>query len=262
MSFSLTKMTTVYGPTVQYSLASANNEKIEFNKALGKKIKLSTTGVILCVNCGKKTKKSFGEGYCYPCLMKLASCDICQTSPEKCHFAKGTCREPAWAELNCFIPHTVYLSNTSGLKVGITRTRHEKHRWMDQGATQALAVMEVKDRLSSGEVEVALKENYADKTNYRAMLSGSAENKDLLSLRAEILAKYQGPEWKPRTDAEIKISYPVLEYPKKIISLNLEKTPVLEGRLLGIKAQYLILDSGVINIRKWAGYQADWEVLD
>jgi hypothetical protein len=30
--------------------------------------------------------------------------------------------------------------------------------------------------------------------------------------------------------------------------------PNIEGTLMGIKGQYLIFDTGVINIRKYAGY--------
>jgi hypothetical protein len=51
------------------------------------------------------------------------------------------------------------------------------------------------------------------------------------------------------------VRYPVLAYPDKVRSHNLEKEPLLEGTLLGIKGQYLIFDQAVINIRKYTGYR-------
>jgi hypothetical protein len=262
MSFILHKMKTRLEEKVVYELEMNNSEMLSLNPLLGKHVRLIFSGAILCVSCGKKTKKSFSDGYCYPCAMKLASCDLCQTNPERCHFAAGTCREENWAKENCFIPHTIYLSNTSGIKVGITRTRQEKNRWMDQGATQALPIMDVGDRLSAGLIEVALKDAYADKTNYRAMLSGPAEEKDLVSLRKYIWQDHGAKASKLREDEILYLDYPILEYPKKIVSHNLDKTPTVEGKLMGIKAQYLILDSGVINLRKFTGYQIDFETGD
>ena len=55
----------------------------------------------------------------------------------------------------------------------------------------------------------------------------------------------------------VEIKYPVVQYPEKIISLNFDKTPIVEGTLLGIKGQYLILDVGVINIRRSTGYNIE-----
>ena len=52
----------------------------------------------------------------------------------------------------------------------------------------------------------------------------------------------------------VQIRYPVLEYPEKVRSHNLDKEPRLEGTLMGIKGQYLIFDTAVINMRKYAGY--------
>jgi hypothetical protein len=46
----------------------------------------------------------------------------------------------------------------------------------------------------------------------------------------------------------------VLKYPTKVVSLNFDKTPIITGVLEGIKGQYLLLDSGVLNIRKFSSY--------
>ena len=54
----------------------------------------------------------------------------------------------------------------------------------------------------------------------------------------------------------INIRYPVLQYPDKVKSINLDKTPEFSGQLLGIKGQYWMLDGDrVINMRKYAGYE-------
>ena len=159
--------------------------------------------------------------------------------------------------------HYVYLANTSGLKVGITRQRPT--RWIDQGATQALAIFKVNTRLQSGLVEIALAQFIADKTNWRAMLKGIPEPIDLLSKAeelkpkiaaslADIRLKFGEDSVESLNESVVNIKYPVLEYLPKISSLNLDKSPIISGVLLGIKGQYLIFDTGVINMRKYTSY--------
>src|SRR5690606_38712899 len=99
----------------------------------------------------------------------------------------GTCREPLWAELNCHQPHVVYLANSSGLKVGITRGTQVPTRWVDQGAVQALPIIGVQTRLQSGLVETLLKQHVADRTNWRAMLKGGIAEIDLPAERDRLL---------------------------------------------------------------------------
>ena len=242
---------------------------IPLNPLIGEQIRLSYTGAIHCIYCQRKTNKSFSQGYCYPCMKKLARCDSCIVSPEKCHYHEGTCREPEWGEQHCMRRHYVYLANSSGLKVGITREENVPKRWIDQGAVQAVPILAVDTRLQSGLVETLLKQHVADKTNWRTMLKGGNERLDLLA-ESERLLKEVKPELdllqercglqaiQPCEGLEaLEFDYPVLEYPTKIVSHNLDKKPDLEGRLMGIKGQYLILDSGVINIRKYTGYQVD-----
>jgi hypothetical protein len=257
--FSLKKMRSAYDgkQAVQYSL-SVNEELVPLNPYLGKSFRIKASGEIHCVACGRKTSKSYQQGYCFPCTQKLAQCDLCIVKPELCHFHKGTCREPDWAQAHCMIPHVVYLANSSGLKVGITREHQKLTRWIDQGAVQALAVARVKQRLDAGLIESYLKKDYADRTDWRAMLKGEAPPLDLTEAREEVLGalpltlKYEAME-----EDETVVRYPILEYPQKVQSLNLEKTPVVEGTLLGIKGQYLILDRGVLNIRSFSGYQIE-----
>lgn len=228
------------------------------NDLIGEKISLEFNHQIICSNCGKTIKKSYSQGYCYPCSQELARCDLCIMKPETCHHHLGTCREPQWGLDNCFTPHIIYLANSSGTKVGITRKTNIPSRWIDQGAISALPILEVDTRLKSGKIEVALKEYVNDKTNWRKMIKNEVVYIDLKKVRDEVLPKIKALSTelnaKELNDDIIDINYPVLEYPTIINSLNLDKTPVVSGVLLGIKGQYLILDSGVINIRKYGSY--------
>ena len=249
---------------VNYSLRLGTQD-LPLNTHIGGYLKLEFLGNILCKNCGRKTKKSFSQGFCFPCLRRLAQCDMCILKPETCHFHLGTCREPEWGEKNCFVPHYVYLSNTSGLKVGITRHTQIPTRWIDQGATQATIMFRVENRRQSGLVETAFKAQIADKTNWRTMLKENQPDKDLLSEAEELKTRLQWDEQAVIEDfsgesideisGEItRINYPVLEFPKTIKSHNFDKNPVVEGTLMGIKGQYLMFDTGVINIRKFSSY--------
>ena len=107
-------------PLAKYRLP-LNEQRVDMNALIGQPIRLRYTGTIRCTHCQRKTKKSFNQGYCYPCFTKLAQCDNCIVSPEKCHLHLGTCREPDWAENHCQTDHIIYLANSSGIKIGITK---------------------------------------------------------------------------------------------------------------------------------------------
>jgi len=262
----LRKMKTRLQAPVAYEMVLGES-LVPLNDLLGQTLLLEFLGAINCIHCERLTKKSFNQGYCYPCFRRLAQCDSCIMSPEKCHFHLGTCREPEWGQANCMIDHFVYLANTSGLKVGITRHSQVPTRWMDQGATQALPIFRVASRLQSGLIEAAFKAHIADKTNWQAMLKGpseladlEAERQRLMSACAEGIAALQQQHGLQalmvlEQQTTTAIEYPVLEYPRKVTSLNFDKDPRVAGTLLGIKGQYLILDTGVINLRKYGGYQ-------
>lgn len=241
-------------------------QRIDGNALLGRQLRLEFLGRILCRNCGRVTRKSFNQGHCFPCFRKLASCDNCIVSPEKCHHHLGSCREPAWGESFCMQPHLVYLSNSSGLKVGITRQTQAPTRWLDQGAESALPLYRTRTRYLAGLVEVAAKAHVADRTNWRAMLKGSPDPvelererervRELLNSDITALTQEHGHDAiVDMDDAPASWSYPVERWPEKVTSHNLDITPVLEGRLEGIKGQYLIFDCGVINIRKYTAYE-------
>lgn len=253
--------------TVQYQLP-IGGELLPMNEHIGGGIRLNYQNEIHCVACGRKTNKSFGQGHCFPCFRSLASCDMCIMKPETCHYAEGTCRQPEWGEANCFMPHYVYLANSSGIKVGITRGTQIPTRWIDQGAGQALPIFRVATRLQSGLLEMALKQHVSDRTDWRKMLKYDSESLDLKAIRDDLLGKcaneigdireQQGESLVEAIDEDVvEIKFPVSEYPEKIKSLNFDKQPEIEGTLMGIKGQYLILDSGVLNIRKFSGYNIE-----
>ncbi len=254
---------------VQYELP-LGEQLIALNPLLGKPIKLTYTGKIFCIHCNRSIKKSFNQGYCYPCFTSLAQCDMCIMKPETCHFAAGTCREPAWGEEFCFQPHVVYLANSSGIKVGITRQTQIPTRWIDQGAVQALPIFKVPSRYVSGLVEIAFAKHVSDKTSWQQMLKNKSGPIDLAAKRDELVAvcaveldeisQRFGPQALEFLADEpvVDIHFPVDSYPVKVKSFNLDKDAEISGVLHGIKGQYLLLDSGVINIRKFAGYEVEF----
>ena len=267
----LRKMQVELGETVRYRLFPEQGG-LCLNESLGQSIRLSFTGAIHCVACDRLTKKSFNQGYCFPCLRKLAACDSCIVSPEKCHLAEGTCREPDWAEKHCQVPHIVYLSNTSSVKVGITRETQIPTRWIDQGATQAKPIARVQTRHQSGLLEVLCAQQVGDRTAWQTMLKGNGEPQDLEAIRQKVMAsckegiadlqlQHGESAFELLEDApETEIEYPVLNWPEKVKAHNFDKQPVVEGTLMGIKGQYLMLDTGVLNIRKFGGYEVEIKV--
>lgn len=262
----LHKMHTQLAAPVQYELV-LDGQRIALNPLLGKTISLVHTGHIACVHCHRAIKKSFDQGYCYPCFTALAQCDMCIMKPETCHYADGTCREPGWGLAFCFQPHIVYLANSSGVKVGITRQTQMPTRWLDQGAVQALPIFKTYSRHIAGLMEVAIARHVSDKTSWQQMLKCQATAVDLPAKRDELVALCAAPlaDLRQRFGAEaiellttaaaLDIHYPVDTYPVKVKSFNFDKDPQVSGVLHGIKGQYLLLDTGVINLRKYTGYE-------
>lgn len=268
----LRKMPAEAGTPVTYTL-KVGDADVALNDLIGQHIRLDYEGVIRCIHCNRATKKSFNQGYCYPCFRKLAACDSCIMSPEKCHYHLGTCREPEWGERNCMVGHVVYLANSSGLKVGITRATQVPTRWIDQGAVAAIPMARVTTRYLAGLVEVACKGHVADRTNWRAMLKGDVPELNLAEERARVLSLIAGDLEQLRSEHgadsitvvdehSLELGYPVDVWPAKVKTHNLDKSPQVEGRLEGVKGQYLMLDTGVINIRKFTGYEVRFRVLD
>ena len=267
----LRKLKSEFQSPVDYYLRIGDLE-IPLNTWLGQFISFRYTHTIHCIQCQRKTNKSFQQGFCYSCLRKLMECDLCMIFPERCHVQQGTCPTDDWAHAHCHQAHIVYLANASGLKVGITRETQIPTRWIDQGAKQALPIFKVANRYQAGCIEVVLKQFVSDRTNWRAMLGREVVKKDLKAERDVLLKQAESPlndVFSAFAKKDIvyledniitELDYPILQYPKKIQSLSLDKTPEVQGKLQGIKGQYLLLDTGVINIRKFGGYEVECQL--
>jgi len=260
ISGNLFKMHAENKQIVQYSL-NLGNKKILMNNLIGKTLKFKHNSVINCIHCGKQTKTSFSQGFCYTCFKSVPEADPAIIHPELDMAHKGISRDMEWAKTHSLVDHYVYLAFSSNVKVGVTRCTQVPTRWIDQGATKAIILAQTPNRNLAGQIEVAMKELFADKTNWRKMLSNvSCDDDILLSAKDEALESFPAEfeEYYFDDDTITQINFPVEKYPEKIKSINLDKLPEFEKTLVGIKGQYLIFDDNhVMNIRKHNGYFVD-----
>lgn len=252
----LTKMQTEFGDPIQYYLVFEDSF-LNINQLLGKAVSIDFVG-FQCLNCGKK-KKIFRQGFCYDCFYSSAAVGDWIMKPELSTAHLGIAdRDLVYEQKVQLQPHIVYLALSSEVKVGVTRKTQMPTRWIDQGAIQAISIVEVPNRYLAGITEVALKDHYADKTNWRKMLTNAVEHIDLIEERLKlenlIPAEVQEYFFLNKNDL-YEMHYPVLEYPAKVKSLSLDKTPHFQGKLSGIKGQYLLFEDGtVFNVRGSEGY--------
>ena len=240
---------------------SLDEKPYPLNQHIGESVSLKWTGTITCIECGRKTRKSYDQGYCFPCSRDLPSNAMCSVRPELCEHEKGNEADREFWRTHCNVDHYVYLSLTSGVKVGITRHYNIPDRWIDQGALKGLIIAKVPERVLSGKIEVAIAKEFADKTNWRKMLKGEVEEVDLLTYRdkAHELFPPALKEYAVKDGLVEELVYPVETVPEKISSHNLDKNPEFTDCLTGIKGQYLIFEHRVINMRKYAGYHMEFD---
>lgn len=254
----LHKMKTVFNEPVEYFL-TLENESVSVNSFIGKHISIHHTGAIFCSSCNAKIKKTFQDGLCFNCFQSAPEASECILRPELCRAHLGEGRDTEWEQNHHNQPHVVYLASSDTVKVGVTRATQVPFRWIDQGAFSAIRLAETPNRYEAGKLEVALKSVFTDKTNWQRMLKNEIdESIDLEEQKWTLHEQLPSDltEFFSENDEIIQIHYPVLQYPEKVKSLSLDKTPLIEGRLSGIKGQYLIFEDGsVINIRKHTGYE-------
>jgi len=247
---------------VRYQLP-IGDEFVAMNDLIGKEIHLKFNNQINCISCGRKTNKSFAQGFCYPCFMESPDVSECIIRPELCLAHEGKGRDPEWEREHHLQEHFVYLAISSGLKVGVTRSTQVPTRWIDQGASKAMCFAKVPNRYLAGCIEVALKEHVSDRTNWQRMLKNEILEADLYEEKgkmAELLPEELTQYVLPGDPDITEIDYPVNTYPEKVKSVGFDKLPEISGYLDGIKGQYLIFDDGrVLNIRKHTGYVIDIE---
>ena len=258
----LLKMETKLANPIEYELP-IGDELVYMNHLIGKYIAFKWLKEIYCVACGRKTNKSFAQGFCYPCFLNAPETSECIFRPELCQAQDGVARDMEWAENHCLQDHIVYLAISSGIKVGVTRSGQIPARWIDQGAWQAIKLAKTPNRYTAGLIEVALKKHISDRTNWQRMLKNQLiEGVDLTIAKKEIIAHLPSDlqNYISEEDNITEINYPVNEYPEKVKSLSFDKLGEIAGRLWGVKGQYLIFDDGtVVNMRKHTGYMVELE---
>lgn len=255
----LNKMKVALDDQVKYDLILSDD--VMMNDLVGQDIALSWHGIINCRKCGKITKKSFGEGFCYSCFTSAPEAAECIIRPELCRAHLGEGRDPQWEQEHHNQPHVVYLAASSAVKVGITRATQVPTRWIDQGASSAIILAETSNRYEAGILEVALKDLFTDKTHWQKMLKNDIDTSiDLVEEKWSLEEKLPNDllDLFSEVDDVTEINYPVIKYPTTVKSLSFDKTPMIRGKLMGIKGQYLIFDDGkVLNIRKHTGYYVE-----
>lgn len=258
----LRKMHTEHTQPIQYYL-EVTDSYINMNQLIDKKIHIEFLKY-QCLACGEN-KKIHRQGYCYDDFYKAPQVADWVMKPElsKAHLNIED-RDLDYEKNLQLQPHIVYLANSSNVKVGVTRKQQIPTRWIDQGAHEALEIVEVPNRYLAGITEVALKKHVADKTNWRTMLKNEIEDVNLKSHK-NTLKKYIPEEVQQyfiKDNEETQITFPVRRYPEKLKTLNLDKTPAYDGVLKGIKGQYLLFeDDTVFNVRSWEGYVVRIDII-
>ena len=253
----LKKMMTELNDEVHYYL-EVENDFLNLTQLLNKQIEISFVGYE-CLCCGLN-KKIFRQGFCYDCFYSSAQVGDWIMKPELSTAHLNIEDRDLDHEKSVQLqPHIVYLALSSDVKVGVTRKSQIPTRWIDQGASKAIEIVEVPNRYLAGITEVALKNHVSDKTSWQKMLKNDVMDVDLIEER-EKLKQYIPEEAQPyflQNNGKVtEINYPVLQYPTKLKSLNLEKTPLFKGKLIGVKGQYLIFDDfTVFNVRNSEGYK-------
>ena len=258
----LKKMMTELSDDVHYYL-EVENDFLNLNQLLGRKIEIHFEGYH-CLNCGKE-KKIFRQGFCYECFYESAQVGDWIMKPElsTAHLDIED-RDLEYEKKVQLKPHVVYLALSSNVKVGVTRKTQIPTRWIDQGASKAIEIVEVPNRFLAGITEVALKAHVSDKTSWQKMLKNEIAEIDLIEEREKLkqyIPKEAASYFLPNNGKITTIEYPVLKYPTKIKTLNLENTPEFSGKLMGIKGQYLLFeDNTVFNVRNNEGYKVQLSI--
>ncbi len=254
----LRKMISEKDTPIKYWLNLDKEPTMCINDSIGKEFHLIWTGEINCINCGKSIPKTFGQGFCYDCFMNSAQAAPCIIRPELCEAHLGKGRDVEWENDHHNQPHLIYLAQTSGIKVGVTRDKQIPTRWIDQGAWRAVIIAKVPYRQLAGAIEIELKQYLSDRTDWRKMLTDMRDEDELAAVRDELvtfLPKHY-EEFGANEEKVQEFIYPVNGYPEKVKSMKLEDKKAIVGTLTGIRGQYLYFDGGnVINLRKYSGYK-------
>ena len=264
MKFSghIKKMISKHIEPISYEIP-IDDDLIPISNYLNKIIKIHFLNEIHCIECNREIKKTFAQGYCYPCFISSPSTSECILKPELCRAHEGGDRDMEWSNKHCLKDHFVYLSLTAGAKIGVTRATQIPTRWIDQGAVQALKFAKTSNRYEAGCIEVQMKNHISDRTAWQRMLKNEIdENIDLIQLKNELIDVIDD-EYKQfilQDESVVDFAYPHIKFPEKVKSLDLLKVNHIEARLIAIKGQYLLFDNNtVLNIRKHTGFTISLE---
>jgi hypothetical protein len=259
------------GQPARYTLV-LGEQRVALNPLLGRQVRLTWAGLIQCTACGRKIRRSFQNGTCFPCFSTRADCDRCILQPQLCHYKNGSCRNDFFAKSHCLRPHFLYLAETSGLKVGVTRQAATPTRWLDQGACQALPILRLGERHAAGLLEREFARLIPDRTQWKTMLQRRVDPGQLLdlpSLRDQLLSRLSEeirtvtqqfpPGWVEELPQEGTrfFHYPG-DLPGAWRSFKPNQDAPIGGRLLGMKGQYLLFDEGVFHVRRFEGHVLHW----
>lgn len=259
----ISKMISKIDNPIEYVLPIGEN-KLALNKYIGKLIQIKFNDEIRCIHCNNKIKKTYMQGFCYPCFISLPQTEECVFKPHLCKAHLGQARDMDWAKDNCLSPTYVYLSLTSNLKVGVTRYNHVPSRWIDQGAHFAIKFAKTPNRYLAGLIELEISKYISDRTQWRKMILGHYDNLNLINKKND-LRKYLPKKLEKyylKNNELIEFEYPIAKSLEKINSFNIEKFKSIKKKLIGIKGQYLLFDDNhVLNIRKYSGYNFTIKIL-
>tara|TARA_Y100001968_G_scaffold63304_1_gene54085 strand:+ start:1935 stop:2735 length:801 start_codon:yes stop_codon:yes gene_type:complete len=253
----LMKMVSDLDNHVKYSLP-IGKESFNISDFIDNNIQIEFNNEIFCIKCNNKIKKSFAQGFCFPCFQSAPETSECILKPELCQAQEGIARDMEWARDHCLKDHFVYLSLTSGIKVGVTRSTQIPTRWIDQGAVSAIKFAKTPNRYFAGIIEVFLKQFISDRTAWQRMLKNQIDSSiDLIKKKNELIEKLPEKlkEYVIVNNLVVNINYPIKNFPDKVKSLSLDKNSLIDGQLTGIKGQYLYINNEtVFNVRKHQGY--------
>jgi len=253
----ISKMITSFNNPIDYHLP-IGDKLLSVNDLISKKIKIEYNNQIFCIECNKPIKKTYMQGYCYPCFLESPKTSECILRPHLCRAHLGESRNVQWSKEHCLKDNYVYLSITSNLKVGVTRSSQIPTRWIDQGAHLAIKFAKTPNRYLAGMIEKEISNQLSDRTQWRKMLKGDYDTNINLIQEKEKLETTLSVEYREyisKDNTVTNIKYPIDAQLEKINSINLDKTPLVSNKLIGIKGQYFIFDNeNVLNIRKYTGY--------
>lgn len=254
----LSKMSSYLSDPVSY-LLSTDEDFVKMNMLLGRQVKLEFLNEKYCASCGNKFENLYRMGFCYNCFYSKPEAGESIIRPELSQAHLGIeDRDLEFEKGYQLQPHVVYIANSGGIKVGVTRKNQKTTRWVDQGASQAIVLAETTNRYEAGIIEVDLKQHISDKTAWQRMLKDETPEVNLVDKKKELgkILKADLQKFISEDDTVYDIEYPVNHYPTKVKSINLDKQNEINATLQGIRGQYLIFEGGAsLNVRGYTGYR-------